>query len=238
MATKLEHIYAIQNIINKGAKSDDARISNRLVEHFLNASRSILIKQKLDKYQPLSNYSYQSICIELEETANHNCPCVTEDLGCKVLKSKVDLPSEITKRWKSSMIVKFLDGRLIDKISKRSNEYSKYSLTKNTTALNTEGWLIEDNKLVILNNPNNMLQIVTATAAWSDPGEVSDYGDCSTSTTATTCIDERTAAYPIDPDLVIPMYKMTLELLGIAYKYPEDNENNARSNETANDKEV
>ena len=132
MATRLEHVYAIQNIINRGVKSDDARISNRLIEHFLNASRSILVKQKLDKYQPLSQQSYQTLCIPLEEGSYHDCSCVTVDLGCKVLKSTCELPTELVKRWKSSMTIQFLDGRTIDRISVRSKNNSPYSLTQAT----------------------------------------------------------------------------------------------------------
>jgi hypothetical protein len=66
-----------------------------------------------------------------------------------------------------------------------------------------------------------------ARAVWENPEELDGFCGCNTNPDAVACSDSKTEQYPIDPDLVIPMYKMTLELLGVTYEFPEDRENNA-----------
>lgn len=232
MATKTEHIYAIQNIINKGVKSDDSNYSNKLVGHYLDMSKAILIKRKLDKYHTLSDTNYQTICVTLEEDTYHDCSCIPAELGCKILKSKCPLPKEIVKRWASTISIKYADGRTMSRTSVTKDQYSEYSLTNKNKK---EGWDIEDQHLLIFGNLD--LKVVLAKAIWeTDPINYCDCNENALSTKAG-CISEQ-SEYSIDSDLVVPMYEMVLQFMGIMQKYPEDNENNGKSVTTTNEKEV
>lgn len=74
-----------------------------------------------------------------------------------------------------------------------------------------------------------------------DPSDVNEFcGDCleeDVSDNTTNCYDEWDGEFPIDADLVVPMYDLTIEQLAKMYKFPVDNENNARNTEIINDAE-
>lgn len=57
--TLLEHVYAIRNILAHGPVSQDFRLSDRLISHYLQVARARLIEQKIDKYHFISEQSYQ-----------------------------------------------------------------------------------------------------------------------------------------------------------------------------------
>jgi hypothetical protein len=94
-----QHIYAIQNIINKGVNSDDKRISNRLVGHTLKVQRSLLIKRKLDKERRVNPYNYQRICVPMEEVQYADClGCDLPVLDCTIYRSTIPIPASIQSR--------------------------------------------------------------------------------------------------------------------------------------------
>lgn len=95
--TALEHIYAIKNILSHGPTSDDFSYSDRLILHFLQVSRGILVEQKIDKYYYISEQTYQDWCATLELSSFHDC-CNGPDLDCKVLKSTLPLPKFLNSR--------------------------------------------------------------------------------------------------------------------------------------------
>lgn len=49
MSTLNEHVYAVQHLLNAGSVSDDRKYPDRLVAHFLKASRNVLLKRKIEK---------------------------------------------------------------------------------------------------------------------------------------------------------------------------------------------
>ncbi len=93
----IEHTYAIKNLLSHGPSSEDHSYSNRLIAHFLQAARSRLIRQKIDKYNFLSEQSYQNLCVPLELDNIHDC-CDVPDMDCKVLKSSIIIPKFLTSR--------------------------------------------------------------------------------------------------------------------------------------------
>ena len=95
MATINQHTFFIQNLLNKGPRSDDSRFSNRLVEHAILQSRNRLLKIKLDKYDHIADSNYQTICVELEPHTYYDCSCITDNNDCKILRSKLPIPKEL-----------------------------------------------------------------------------------------------------------------------------------------------
>lgn len=135
MATLKEHIYAVQNYINRGTKSDDSRMSDRLVAHFLKSSRAILLKRKLDKYDDISDLSYQTVCVPLEYTSYSDCSCLPEHLNCKILRSTCKIPKDIIMKRGTSIQTKTVDGVVISKSSITENKNAKFSLANNGVKL-------------------------------------------------------------------------------------------------------
>lgn len=226
--TLLHHIYAIKNLINKGIASDDSRFSNELIAHLLKTTRSVLIERKADKYYFISPQSYQSLCVPLELGTFANC-CEGPEVDCYILKSTIPIPKVLNTRWGDYLMVLTLDGRTISKTSISANDLSKYSITNVNPKV---GWFIHDEHLYILNN--TQLVMVLLNGLYADPKEISDLncapvpGDCP---------DLYEEEFPIDSDLVDPLYKMTLEYLVKAYSIPEDNESNAKAVESVNERE-
>jgi hypothetical protein len=131
MATLTQHIYAVKNILNNGIASDDATLSNSLIAHFLQMSRALLVKQKMDKYRYLSELNYISVCMPLEVGEFAECAnCIPENVNCKLLKGKCKLPKEVVAHRSTTIQVKRIDGSIIPQTSITRNNLSKYSLTQ------------------------------------------------------------------------------------------------------------
>lgn len=89
--TTLEHVYAVKNILSHGPAADDFNFSDRLIAHFLQISRARLIEQKANKYNFISEQSYQDLCLDLTLSNYHNC-CKADEIDCKIMKSVIQIP--------------------------------------------------------------------------------------------------------------------------------------------------
>lgn len=222
MANLLTHVYFIQNILNKGVPSDDTRLSNRLVAHALKQSRSKLLKQKLDTSIRISESNYQIICVPLEQHVFHDCSCITDNNECLVLRSTESIPKYMLSRMGSTLQARYLDGKNIPVVSITSNELAEYSLTAN----NKTGYLMDGERLYILNNLK--LSAITLKAIWEDPEEVDDFNTL-TCDQSDDCSNVMSDEFPIDSELVYPMYQLSIDLLGYSYKFPEDTRNDGKA---------
>lgn len=222
MATLQHHQFFIQNLLNKGAMSDDSRFTNRLIAHALKQARNRLLKIKLDKYDFISDSNYQAICVPLEKQPYYDCSCITDNNSCDILKSVNVLPKDLVAKWGSSIEVYQLNGHSIPYISPITNVYAPYSITNSDKS--RKGWFIENGHLCILNN--SKLKLVVIRAIWEDPEEAFNYSSCEE------CNLSMNEQFPIDGELVFPMYQLTLELLGVAMKVPEDDRNDSKAVES------
>lgn len=230
--TRNQHIYAIKNLINKGIASDDSRITNSLILHYLSSARSLLLKRKLDKDHNISEHSYIRICVELVKDTYHDCNCIPDQLGCQILRSKCKIPSDVLTRWGKGITVKSVNGQVIDKTSITQNDLAQHSLSG---AGDQVGWFIEDSYLYILNTLT--LPMVIVKGIWADPTAVDNYCGCEDSDNDGPCYDPNKDEFPIDPELVMPMYEMTMSFIRQAFGFPEDNENNTRDTQVTNERE-
>lgn len=222
MASLLVHVYFLQNLLNKGVPSDDTRLSNRLVAHALKQSRSKLLKQKLDTSIRISESNYQIICVPLEQHTFHDCSCITDNNECLILRSTENIPKYMMGKMGSTLQARYLDGRNIPMISITSNELAEYSLTAN----NKIGYFMDAERFYILNNLK--LREITLKAIWEDPEEVEDF-NALTCDQVEDCPDVMSDEFPIDSELVYPMYQLSIDLLGYSYKFPEDTRNDGKA---------
>lgn len=228
--TTLEHIYAIQNLVNRGAKSDDAPYSNRLILHFMNTTRILLLKRKADKRQKFDPHDFQSFCMPLCESSWIDCECLP-DIDCPILKSEFKLPNTLVSRSGIYLTVRLASGNEIGETSPSALQYRQYSLTRK----NKPAWFIDNEHLYITGVPKNKLKMVYVTGVFVDPTEVSEISLCPPGTE--NCVDIFEDEYPIAGELIDPMYKMVLQYLQNSMRFPEDKVNNATATEVINDKE-
>lgn len=221
--TLLAHVYALKNLLTKGVASDDFSLSNRLIAHYLQISRALLIERKTDKYHFISEQSYQSLCVNLELSQFHNC-CNDVTLECKVLKSTTKLPKFLNSRWGNFLKVMDLTGIVIPEFSRTSDALSKYALVTPK-----EGWFLHDNYLYIVNS--KVLETVLLNALFEDPQEIHDL-NCPNKSGE--CLDFMESEFPIDSDLVEPMYEITFKMLTRSFSIPKDNENDSSDTQITN----
>ena len=219
--TTLEHVYAIKNLLSHGPASDDFNYSDRLIAHFLQISRSRLIEQKANRYNFISEQSYQDLCLTLALSSYHNC-CNELTDSCKVMKSVMELPKFLNTRWGNFIRVTDLEGNIISEITPNQAKYSKHSLSKSQT-----GWFINNNHLYIVNNV--YLTKVLLNGLFDNPDSIHEK-NCSTTTPGATCSTFMGEEFPIDTDLVASMYEMTIKFLTLPSL--NDIENNARDVQT------
>ena len=216
--TTREHVYAIKNIIAGGPAPDDFKFSNRLIAHFLQVTRALLIVQKANKYVPISQQSYQSWCVDLEKGSYHNC-CDTPSSTCQLLKSTVEIPKFLNTRFGDLGKVTDLNGVPISKTSPTLQRFSKYSITNKDPKV---GYFIHDNYLYIV--ANSSLKKVLFNNVFLDPSTIETMNCPAGDGLCPTPLD---AEFPIDADLLAPLYELTLKYLGASNV--QDYENDGRS---------
>jgi len=117
----------VQSLYSKGVQSDDTRLVNRHIYSAVTTARNVLLRQKADKGQIISDWSYQTLpCAELEKAPLHECPCVPVP-GCIILRTKHKIPKPITN-LDSHMIktVMTIDGSItFDETTYEDEKYSK-----------------------------------------------------------------------------------------------------------------
>lgn len=112
-----------------------------------------------------------------------------------------------------------LAGNVIPEYSKTSTGLSMFALVPPK-----EGWFMHDNYLYIVNS--TVLEKVLLNALFDNPQEVHDL-NCP-NTQSGDCTDFMEEDFPIDSDLVSPMYDLVVERLTRTYTLPKDEENNAK----------
>lgn len=200
----LSHIYAIKELDTNGQVNDDYPFSNDFIAHMLRVARSAVLENKLSKYHPVSHHNYESVKMELINGGPTGC----SDLTChKITKEKV--PSIIRSRRGDAINVTDLDGNSIARTTMmRYKTWAK--------ADNKPKWYIVGGKIVIVNN--NLLDWILVHGLFEDAPTSCDVvtGQCN---------DD----FPIDADLVDPIYKITLDYLSKARNNGQDTANDANS---------
>lgn len=98
-----EAIQRVQSLYSKGVESDDSRLTSRHIYNKLVSSRARVLEQSLKQRTPLSEWTYTTFnCVELEKVEGIECPCLPP-AGCKVWRSKLELPKPIMGKYNESI---------------------------------------------------------------------------------------------------------------------------------------
>lgn len=215
------YIFYLKNILNQGVASDDNRFSDEMLYFLLLNIRATLISQKHKKNQKLSDFNYLDIpCIKLSLSTIDECDCVPADLGCKYMRSDIEIPEILMGRNKFLGYATDMYGNNIDIVDFQSTRYDKLSFTKKDSVKA----FIRNKKLFIVNNTD--LERVSLTAIFYDPHQLAliDCGEPD----LTVCFDPLTQPFPMEKDLSDALFKMSYDdFVKYSMKIPQDKTNNA-----------
>lgn len=249
-----EMIQRVLTLYSKGVPSDDSRLSRRFVYSKLLSSRALLLSQKLDKRQPVSQWAYQTLdCVELIKAQPYECPCLPA-VGCQILRTKEPLPQPLTGLLNGHAIqsVTSLEGSI--SFSETTWEAKKYKKGSKYTAAKPD-FYIRNNYLYITTKAAP--SVISITGLFDDPLEVDAFV---TMCPDTPCIDPLSTnqrgidddlnvvrpedncpdclspldkEMPIEKSMIKTLIELTLAEINIFSQMSEDRSNNAQDNVNA-----
>ena len=203
--------------------SDDTVFQDELLYALLLDARTLLMYREYNKNKVQSKLLYTTLCMPLIKSKNIPCECLSDRLGCTVLKSKFELPKPIKTHTYEMLTITTLDGRKEFTYKEiRAGKYNIYSRLGKTKPYFT----IYNKFLYLIDWPENNLEGLLINIIPEDPTDLDTITFCDNGIT-TTCFDPLINTFNIDSHLIDPMINMVLEKLGITLKIPEAVTNNA-----------
>jgi len=168
----------------------------------------------------------------MEEVEYADCPgCNLPQTGCKLYRSKIKIPRSIVVKHKDTYRVRSITGEILSRFTITNKQYASYSLANEES----EGWFIVGEYLYYLSESPKLLVLLELIP--EDPEEVTNLDPCQDPTKDAPCILSSEETFPVDGDLVQPMYQMTLDIMLSTSNLARDDVNNSKAVEERNDKE-
>mgnify|MGYP001560085500 CR=1 FL=1 len=171
MITLRKLVSDIRLIASSGPTSQDFRISDRQIAHWIGECRAILISQAMSKREDAQDVWQQTIPkIELQLVDKSRASDLTTD--CNILKSLLPIPGTIdgTENYFS---ITGIDDTQITPAHMFNAKYKKF----NKFTSKKSNWYIKDSYLFIENTTadGNMLKYVSGTGIFEDPKELNAF---------------------------------------------------------------
>lgn len=216
--TNLYVIDGLREIIRQ--TTDDSVYSDEILFFHLNNARIQVMRQYLNDNKPLSPWLYQRFCIKLCPSTFMECNCEPFKFSCTVWRSEKPLPKPMTHN--GGYIAEFseLSGDLITGVTENESRFLQYRKFKRKMY-----YLIGDvrgEKYLFVITEQIPPKYIKVNTILEDPLEA-QYASCK---------DEECPAplgngFPIEPHLLLSVYKITLEIMGISMSMQEDRSNNS-----------
>ena len=222
MATLNELVYDLTNLIRSGRISDDEPLSPRLIEFWIQNTRSRLIRNDLEKKRSINPDLIQTLgCVPLSPVDASECGCTT--VGCKVLRTDSQIPHAI-ELYQKNLITRVGPINTLEKpytmISYHrvpfigSDKFTK----KLIRSVLHNGYIY-----LILNDKISRLSMVNIQGVFEDPTEAGQFNHCNGDACYTS-----DSTYPISSVMIEDMKKMIIDNnFKIAISAPTDNLGNA-----------
>jgi len=216
-----EHIAHINNLLNMGVPPDDNPIQDRHIYFVLKYIRLRLIRQRVDKFQYLSSYNYQTLsCIPLKAASfDECCDCgIPQEVPLK--KSVCSIPKMLTYRNNDVIrSVRTPGGLDIPRTSPTRIYYDLNSRVRKGKL----AYFINGEHLYTANDL--LLDQFNIEAVFEDPRAIEEVAKCQ-DCEHVCCSDLTVEDFPIDPDLVHALNNLTLEELVKYRGYSTDDKEN------------
>jgi hypothetical protein len=203
-----EIIQRVSTLYSKGVRSDDSRLSSRYIYNKALSVRALLLSQKSNKKQTISQWNYQTLpCVEMVEIPIIECPCLPP-IGCKILKSKYKIPNPLSN-LNNILIqsVTSLDGSIIYSqigwVEKKYKSANKYTGNK-------PDYFIKDDYLYITHRYGP--KVLTIIGIFEDPLKAYDYPSfCTDCEDCLDCVSILDKDFPIDAQMVDNLIELVVQ---------------------------
>jgi len=227
----VDDIYATVNL-----NSDDNNLDERQIKWWIRNKRATLIKQRLDRGTlNRSNYTQVIPCLELElvDKALSDC-CTGLSVGCKVLRSTIQIPELLATKNKRDLIVRPIDVSQ-SKFNFVSHESWVVSGNSRYNKDDIYATIVEDrtgNYLYVKSNNANLQtrlgKYLYVEGIFDNPESLQSINDCD----GTSCYSDNDN-YPIEQWMVdIIKQEILTKDLNILLRTPEDKENDGEATST------
>lgn len=221
-----ELVERVQSLYSRGAPSDDSRLSNRLIYNKLLSVRSLLIFQKINKKQKLSDWNYSYLeCIELIKVPLADCPCVPSD-GCVILRTKNKIPNPLSSIERPIVkdVLTLRGEEIVESTLKSVNKPSGYKFSKNV-----DKYFFKNEYIYIMTNKPG-LKLISLSGIFQDFMDVENFEDFCNSPKRNICPDPLELNFNIDADLIEALIQISVEELVVFFQRGQENRVN-NSNE-------
>lgn len=232
MATTNEIVYDILEDVASHKLSDDLDIDNRQVIYKLNTQRALWTRNEYNKPgRILDPYLIQSLgCVELEVADASDCPELP--VGCSILKTKCEIPKTIELHNRSAIT----KVGPIDKLDYFFSfvPYQQAIFSGNGKFNGNSIFAFIHNKRMyfkVNSAQQKLLRRVNIMGIFEDPTKISEF--CNTNGTPCFSMDDE---YPISNWMIPFVKEQIIKELIMSMQIPEDNSNDANSNEDRNAK--
>lgn len=200
--------------------SDDSHYSDEYFYKLMCDTRALLIDREIKQFRKISEWNFQTFCVNLEPDTYHDCACI-DDIGCKVMKSTIKIPKPLLSRFKNYFkVYNITQDTEIYKSTPMQLKRDKYSNTRS----GAKGYDIVNEYLVLFNSLGTSNLLIRG--VFEDPALVSMSSVCTSDTTCTTILD---AEFPLDQKFSSIMKELILKQFMTSVRMPEDKSNNADS---------
>ena len=224
MITLRKIIYDIREILRGGnLVSDDDPISDRQIEYWISEARSLLIRQRIDKGQSVSDNITQTLnnieVEQVEQSSNINLLS-----GCYIYRTKLPTPATIETQQTDLLLQvrsSLLGSDAYTLLPEGAAPYSMYNKfgKKFIKVYSNSGYLY-------LQNVPTLLETISMTGVFSDPKDAAEYSNDDGSPCFT-----YDSEYPISSDMLLPLKGMIMEThFKYIIKPLSDNTNNGAFN--------
>lgn len=220
--TNREIIERVHSEYQKGAPSDNSRLSYRHIYSKLSSIRSQLLQQLASKRKILSERNIEYLeCIQLEQAEPYDCPCAPPS-GCVILKSKCKIPRPITTKYGDYIQgVTSIDG---SDVYSKTSWVAKAKKKGNKYTTKTKDFFFKNDYLYITTPSAGDLTttVVTVSGIFTDSTDFNcDYcKECNEENLIIDCTSNLDKEFRIDPELEFALVEMTVKSLLEKFRLP------------------
>lgn len=222
MATIGKHLSNLKSLLANYSRTPES-FTDEFLYNLLKGARGEIIKNKLKQGNIVNDSNWFRFCIKLDLVTAHNCDC-TDDVDCKVLRTKYKIPSVFTSRNSSKIQVSLFNGTAISIVP-----LNKWNLLKSQSPCDYLASFL-DGYIYFWNLPTN-LKIVEIYGLFLDPLELLEVKGCNPlGDSEFDCFTMDTVDFPMEEEYQNAAYQMVLKMLNITLSVPQDttNDSNAR----------
>lgn len=230
MATANEIIFDILEDVKSHHIVDDLDISERQVLYKLNVQRALWLRNELNKPGRTTDpFTVQSLgCVELEMADSSECPDLP--VGCTVLRTKCEIPKTVELHHKDAITKVGPIDKLDYFFSYVPYEQAIFSGNGKYNSKSIYAFIYNKRMYFKVNSAQaKLLKRVNIMGIFEDPSAVSTF--CNTDGTACFSYDTE---YPISTWMIPFVKEQIVRELVQSLQLPEDNTNDATSNENGN----